>query len=455
VEISDGRTALQVLVPRGIGGLSPGSPLAPGDSGKQSYSVGAVRGQRSGDGKFLPKKLMYSSGRPCTGRRFDTQRLEYLDSVRGRVLVSLVVVAATLTAVTWAATVASASSGHPITTISLDMAHPYTPVAPPGATDDYHCTVLNPHVKQNSYIVSDQFFAGSVEDHHAILFLVPPSLAAEAEHANHNGNGWTCFGESPIPDTSRSQISNTPWLSVWAPGHGADSLPKGTGVPLPAGSLVIMQVHYNLLVGDNPVKNKLVLHTVPMSTPLLPLTLDLLAAPPDIPCPSGVTGPLCNRASSLANLGERFGQTAVAFVDRLEVQCGRNPAEPPEGDSTSCTSQIGGSGYIVRVGAHMHLLGATFKMVLNPGTSHAKTILDVPNYNFHYQKAYNLNTPVKVSAGESVQVSCTYDPTLAQELPALRNVAPHFVTWGWGSSDEMCLGLMWSAASLPNSKYPV
>jgi len=377
--------------------------------------------------------------------------------MRGRLFVSLVVFAATLTAVTWAATAAGASkeSRLLITAIHLDMARSYTPKAPPGATDDYHCTVLNPDVKQNSFIISDQFFPGSVEDHHAILFLVPPSLAAEAEQANDNGNGWTCFGESPIPDTSRSQISNTPWLSVWAPGHGADNFPKGTGVPFPAGSLVIMQVHYNLLVGDNPVKNRIVLHTVPISTPLLPLNLDLLPAPPDIPCPTGVTGPLCNRAASLANLGQRFGQSSVAFVDDLERQCGRNPADPPEGDSTSCTSQIDNSGYIVRVGAHMHLLGATLKMVLNPGTSQAKTILDVPNYNFHYQKAYNLTTPIKVSPGDSVQVTCTYNPSLAQELPALRNIAPHFVTWGWGSSDEMCLGMIWSSASLPNSKYPV
>jgi hypothetical protein len=103
----------------------------------------------------------------------------------------------------------------------------------------------------------------------------------------------------------------------------------------------------------------------------------------------------------------------------------------------------------------MHLLGATFTMVLNPGTPEAKTILDVPDYNFHYQRAYNLTTPVAVSPGDTVQVTCTYDPTLAQELPALRKVPPHFVTWGDGSSDEMCLGLMWTSQSLPNHNYPV
>ena len=71
--------------------------------------------------------------------------------------------------------------------------------------------------------------------------------------------------------------------------------------------------------------------------------------------------------ASLANLGQRFGQSAVDEVNGIEALCGNNPADPPEGDSTSCTSQIEKSGYIVRVYAHMHLLGRSFKMVLNPG----------------------------------------------------------------------------------------
>lgn len=379
---------------------------------------------------------------------------------RGVILVvAIAVVAVAATVGTLAATgsspSAAASTGKqkgPVHTITLDMAKAYTPHAPAGGTDDYHCTLLNPHVAQDSYIISSQFFPGSPEDHHAILFLVPPSLAATAEADDVGGSGWTCFGEAPLPGTSLAQISNTPWLSAWAPGHGADDLPKDTGVYLPAGSLVIMQVHYNLLVGDKPVKNRLVLHTVPATTPLLPLNLDLMPAPPDIPCPTGVTGSLCNRAASLANLGQRFGQDEVNFVNTLETICGRNPADPPEGDTTSCIWRAQESGYIVRAGAHMHLLGRTFKMVLNPGTPEAKTILDVPNYNFHYQKAYNLATPIPVTKGEPIQVTCSYDPTLAQELPTLRKVAPHFVTWGDGSSDEMCLGLMWTSQQLPNPK---
>src|SRR5665213_3369224 len=63
------------------------------------------------------------------------------------------------------------------TTISMRGAS-YKPSAPAGGTDDYHCTLINPHVTKSSYIVKAQFFPNSVEVHHAILFLIPPNLAA-------------------------------------------------------------------------------------------------------------------------------------------------------------------------------------------------------------------------------------------------------------------------------------
>jgi len=347
------------------------------------------------------------------------------------------------------AAVAASSSVHSVTTISL-TAHSYKPSAAPGTTDDYHCTLVNPHVAENSYIISSQFVPGSAEDHHAALFLLPPSLAATAERDNGGGRGWTCFG-LPLPSSDVSGLGAVPLLTFWAPGAGVDDFPKGSGVTLPAGSQVVMQVHYNLLIGDRPVKNRLILHTVPASTPLLPLHLDLMLAPPDIPCPTGVTGPLCNRAASLANLGQRFGKSVLAEVNGIEALCGNNPSDPPEGDSTSCISRIDKSGYIVRTYAHMHLLGTAFSMVLNPGTPEAKTVLNVANYNFDDQRSYNLSAPIPVTAGETIKVTCTYRPTLAQELALLRKAPPHFVTWGDGSTDEMCIGIAWTSSVLPNS----
>jgi len=343
----------------------------------------------------------------------------------------------------------------------------YTPKAPAGGTDDYHCTLVNPHVTRDSYIVSAQFSPNSIEVHHAILFLIPPALAATAVADDKGGKGWTCFGESALPNSIHTKssgaapiaktaavtggpggshfqnsISDTPWLTAWAPGHGASYMPKGTGAELPAGSLVVMQIHYNLLRGDKPVRAKLQMHTVPASTPLQSLHLDLLVAPPDVPCAAGVSGPLCSRSAELASIGKRFGASAIVFDNIIEQACGRDPNAPPAGTSTTCVWPIGPGQSLLQVTAHMHLTGRQMQVVLDPGTPKAQTLLNVTNYNFDYQKTYNLAHPIVTQPGDTIGVTCTYDPSLAQELPQLRKLPAHFTVWGDGSSDEMCLAIL-------------
>jgi hypothetical protein len=317
--------------------------------------------------------------------------------------------------------------------LSLQNASPYTPHAPAGGFDDYHCSVLDPHLTENSYIVGSDFIPGSLEVHHAIIFEVLPGNVPQAMAEDNGGKGWTCFGDFGIGQ----------WLAVWAPGHGLDMAPKSTGFYFPKGSMLIMQVHYNLLEGDKPTHVKLELQTVPAATAhLTSLNIDPIPAPPDIPCPAGVHGPLCSRAASLQQLGQQFGPEEVGFVDGLEQSCGRNPQDPPSGDTTTCTRPIGFSGQILRIQPHMHLLGVAMKVTLDPGTPQARVLLDDTAYNFDYQRSFNMARPVAVTASDVIQVECTYNPKLAQELPQLRSVPPHFVTWGNGSSDEMCLAVI-------------
>lgn len=365
--------------------------------------------------------------------------------------------AVTLVAVPTAVSSAATEIDHaPVTTLTTHAAAPYTPQAINGGTDDYHCTLIDPHVTKNSFIVSSQFFPGSgpsvKEVHHAILFLVPPALVAAARTDDAGGKGWTCFGEPPVIGAGLTQFLSMPWLSVWAPGHGKDVMPTGAGTPLPAHSLIIMQVHYNLLAGDLPVAPHAELQTVPASTDLRPTTIQPLVATPNIPCPSGVTGPLCNRQAELTDLAKRFGSYMTLFDAGMEAVCGENPADPPEGTTTSCTWHIGTAGYVVRVAPHMHLVGTAISITLNPGTAKQMRLMNVPKYDFNYQKAINLAKWVKVTPGETVKVTCSYDPRLAQELPALRKLPPHYITWGDGSSDEMCLGLMWEVPLNPHAK---
>jgi len=326
----------------------------------------------------------------------------------------------------------------------------YRPVAVNGATDDYHCTLIDPHTTNDSYIVASQFVPHSAEVHHAILALVPANLAAKARAADHHGKGWTCFGQPGLPPSAGFTV--LPWLTVWVPGQKIDPQPSGTGVLFPKGSLLLEQVHYNLLRGDKPVRATARLTTVPVSKRVAPLSVGQVVAPPDVPCPAGVTGPLCDRTASLADLGHRFGPGAVLETNFIEQGCGHDPANPPSGLTTTCTYPIGAGRKLLAITPHMHLTGRGFRVVLNPGAAQARTLVNVTNYNFDDQRAYRISPPVVTHAGDTIGLSCTYDPKLRQELPQLRRQPPRFVVWGDGSSDEMCLAITKSISASAGSR---
>jgi hypothetical protein len=45
-----------------------------------------------------------------------------------------------------------------------------------------------------------------------------------------------------------------------------------------------------------------------------------------------------------------------------------------------------------------------------------------------------------MTKGDYVKVTCTYDPSLRKLNPQTKKLPPRYITWGDGSSDEMCLG---------------
>lgn len=141
-------------------------------------------------------------------------------------------------------------------------------------------------------------------------------------------------------------------------------------------------------------------------------------------------------------MAKQWGALQVVFVDGLEQSCGRNPSDPPEGDTTTCTTPVGFGGKILRIQPHMHLLGTGMKVTLNPGTPHQEVLLNDTDYDFHYQRSFNMPKPVTVKATDKISVECTYNPQLAQELPQLRRLPPRYVTWGNGSANEMCLAVV-------------
>ena len=324
--------------------------------------------------------------------------------------------------------------------MSLRIPKSYTPSAPRGVgTDDYRCFLLDPHLTSDAYLTGT-FVKPDNRNvvHHVILYRVDPSQNAAAEQldAADPGEGWTCFGDSGLPNSS--DLDNAPWLGAWAPGATESVAAPGFGTPLAAGSKIIMQVHYNLLGGPGPDRSATLLRLAPGSENLTPLTTMLLPAPVELPCRPGHTdNMLCDRETAIADVIHRFGPVGQTN-NWLDVLCNE---KPKASQVTSCSRKVTQPTTIRGVAGHMHLLGRSIKIEVNPGTPRAKTVLDIPVWDFDNQGSKPIQ-PVPLKVGDTLKVTCKHVQWLRDKLPAFQGQPDRYVVWGEGTQDEMCLGIL-------------
>ena len=325
---------------------------------------------------------------------------------------------------------------------------PYTPAAPSGGHDDYHCFLIDPHVAADRFVTGADVLPGNAAVvHHAILFTVAPAEVPEAEayDAQTPGRGWTCFGGTALPNrttTAVSALDSAPWLAAWAPGGGESVFARGTGKLLERGSRVVLQVHYNLRGGTAPDQTAVRLRLARPGADLKPLQTMLLVAPVELPCPAGQTGELCDRSLAVNDLVSRFGTDAGRTVSGLQLLCGGNLVRPSAGATQHCDRQAREDMTVRAVAGHMHLLGRSIRVTLDPGRARERVLLDRPVWDFDNQQATSLRRPARVRAGDTLRVTCTHDASLRTQLPELADEQPRYVTWGEGTSDEMCLGIV-------------
>ncbi len=325
--------------------------------------------------------------------------------------------------------------------LELSMSERYRPSAANGGTDDYRCFLLDPKLKADRFVTSARIAPGSPSlVHHVILYRIGADVAAEAAALDRRtpGSGWTCFGGPGVSEGTanpRGVLDDAGWIAAWAPGWGGDRLRAGTGIALPAGSRIVMQVHYNLLNGSRPDRSRAVLTTVPGTRALEPVQTLLLPAPVELACRAGEQAPLCDRTAAVFDQARRFGNDAALVPTGLLLLCGKDAARPVAQATTTCERPVTSPVTIHAVAGHMHLLGRSIRVELNPGTPRARLLLEIPRWSFHWQAAYTLEQPVRAGPGDVVRVTCTHDV-------ALRRGEPRYILWGEGTTDEMCLGVL-------------
>ena len=96
---------------------------------------------------------------------------------------------------------------------------------------------------------------------------------------------------------------------------------------------------------------------------------------------------------------------------------------------------------VIGVARHMHLLGRKISIQTNPGTDRARTILDIPVWDFDNQGTKPIE-PLHLDPFDKVKVTCVHQQWLRDRLPAFQGQDERYVIWGEGSIDEMCLGML-------------
>ncbi len=324
---------------------------------------------------------------------------------------------------------------------SLRLPSAYTPKAPSGTgTDDYRCFLVDPELATDQLVSGVQIAPDNAAIvHHVIVSKVEPQDVekARALDAKDPGDGYTCFGGAGIAGVA-GNLDNADWVGAWAPGGGERVMADDIGIPLKAGTQLVVQMHYNLLAGNGADRSTVRLRlSEAKGSAKQALQTMLLPAPVELPCRDNRTKGLCNRTVAVADLKRRFGEDP-ATADLLHLLCGPVEANPVQ----SCTRPIRSEGTIRAVSGHMHLLGRAITVDVNKGTAKAKRVLDIPVWNFDDQGSIPLKKPLDVGPGDTITVTCTHDQGLRDLLPAFKGTRERYVAWGEGTTDEMCLGIV-------------
>ena len=304
-----------------------------------------------------------------------------------------------------------------------------------GQPDEYRCFIFDPGVTERSFVRAMEFRPDQERVvHHAVGSVISAAdratVEAQAAAEDDGEGGWTCFGFTPAPSADL--------ILGWAPGQAATVYEDGSGLLMEPGDFFVLQIHYHYEVEAPADRSQLAIEWVPDDEvdDTVPIDVGVYLAPAEIPCTTEESGPLCDRTAAREAAVAKYGSSGV-LADLLLAVCGYDVddfAGMTDGIATAeCDQPVGSSGTLLNVFGHMHELGSSFRMTLNPGEPDELVLLDIPRWDFDWQLLYEPLEDIEVSAGDWLRIECTWDRSLRD--PTLE---PAYVLWADGTDDEMC-----------------
>ncbi len=318
----------------------------------------------------------------------------------------------------------------------LRQAEPYA--GDPEIADDYRCQIVDPQVTETTWIKGYHFAPEIEEVHHVIVSKgnSEARIAADALDGSDGKPGWTCYGLTGI----RGGVSS---FGGWVPGQSPEIYPDGIGRRLDPGDFFIVQTHFHY-DHDAPADNSPMI--IDLAEPgedqdLISIRGNTLITPVEIPCyEEDQNNPeyadACKRSTEQARVAEAFPPLGHLIPEFANRNCGVTPADFAHMNqgvaSSSCDLPVERAGQLYSVLGHMHELGATYRMTLNPDTPEEVILLDIPRWTFEWQLSYKPSEVINLTTDDVIRFECSWDRSLQPSWE------PRYILWSEGTQDEMC-----------------
>ena len=286
----------------------------------------------------------------------------------------------------------------------VEMAEPHIAAPPVGEVDEHRCFLLDWPEANDVYVTGYEVIPGNRKVvHHLVARIAGPDEVAdlEAQDDTDAQDGWACGAGAGM------SAGGGPLLGVWVPGAGASVLPEDTGMRIESGSKVMLNMHYNTVMGD----------TAPDQTRVAFMVEDSVAIEGTSQFVSDPQWPIGD--NMLIEADDPESVHTFDFVTPVPI-----------------TTWAGG--------LHMHTLGSRASLVVEHEDGTRSCAFDVPRWQFGWQLGYRLATPIEITPGDRVVLECAYDNSAGNQA-VVDGVprAPQDVTWGEDTYDEMCLGFVY------------
>jgi hypothetical protein len=268
------------------------------------------------------------------------------------------------------------------------------PYTPPSTGDMYRCFSMPTNLTSDKYVSGIDVRPGDRQTvHHVIAFIDTTGASQKLDDADP-APGYQCFGG---PGFTISSIDSAT-LGGWAPGARPVLLPEGVSLKLPAGSRIVLQVHYH-----------------PHGTPAV---------------------------ADQTQIGVYYSKTKPNKLLRILPLINQNFTIPPNDPNYRVTASFPVllPVHLWLIAPHMHLLGRKMHVIGTAINGQSTPLIDIQDWDFNWQGQYRYKDPVALPYLGTVSLEAYYDNSDGNFRNP--NLPPKPVSWGEATTDEMCIAFL-------------